>query len=118
MNNLTKTYTLNFDNLSLQHGDFLKKDDWFDQISEYGGYSNDCQYMAFKCGDVEVVVDFELTFSGCVHYDAGDWYTPPYSEVEYRDVTIDVTALHVDEWEVELTKDMKSILAVEIKKHL
>lgn len=118
MNNLTETYSLNFNNLQFLHGDFLKSEDWSEKIYENGGYSNDCQYMTFSCGENEVIVDFEFNLSGYHSFDPGDWYTAPYSETEVTDVDVQVTKLHVGEWEVELNNDLKKLFEVEIKKYL
>jgi len=117
MNNSTQ-YSLNFNNLEFVNGDFHSVDSWFDMICESGGFYNQNQYMVFKSSGIEVVVDFELTVCGKVLHDPGDYWTAPSTDVDYEDVSVLVTNLHIDEWSVELNSEIKSLLEVEIKKHL
>lgn len=118
MNNSTKTYSLNFNNLKLIDGDYTKSDDWFEMICENGCFSTDSQYMTFSSDGIDVVVDFDLSVIGSVSHDPGDYWTPPYTDVDISEVEVNVTSLHIDEWEVELTKELKNFLEVEIKKYL
>lgn len=118
MNNSTQIYSLNFNKMTLQDGDFIKYDDWFDKIYEDGGFTNDYQYMIFNSNGVEIVVDFQLIVSGSIIRDNGDYYTPPSVDVDIDEYTVNITGLHVDEWEVSLNRDLEKLLEVEIKKHL
>ena len=117
MNNSTQ-YSLNLNNLQFVHGDFTSVDYWFDMICESGGFSNDNQWMIFKSDGIEVVVDFELTVSGKVTHDPGDYWTAPYTDYDYEDISVSVTSLHIDDWSVELNSELKSLFEIEIKKHL
>lgn len=118
MSNLDTTYSLNLNNLKLQDGDFVKSSDWTEKIYENGGFTNNDQFMVFNCDGIEVVVDFELTVAGRVDYDPGDYWTPPYTDVDVTDIEILVKSLAVDEWEVELTKEIEDFLVKEIKNYL
>ena len=118
MNNSTKTYSLDFNNLHLIDGDYTKTDDWYEMICENGCFSTDTQYMKFSSNGIDVVVDYDIFVVGKVSYDPGDYWTPSYTDVDIAEVEIKVTALHVDDWKVELTEELIKFLEVEIKKYL
>jgi len=118
MNNLDTTYSLKLNNLKLQDGDYVKSSNWDEKIYESGGFSRDDQFMVFNCDGIEVVVDFELTVAGRVSYDPGDYWTPPYTDIDFTDIEVKVKSLVVDEWEVELTKEIEDFLVKEIKNYL
>lgn len=102
--------TFNPKNTKLIDGDFLKSDDFSEKIYENdGSYFNDCQYMTFKCGDLTIDVNFELSISGSVSEDSGDYWTPPSCDVDVDDVDITITNVFIDENEVELTPELKKI---------
>lgn len=117
MTSFDTTYTINPKNLKLKHKEVF--DDWDNLICEHeGSFTSDCQYMAFDCDGIEVVVDFELSICGSVHYDRGDYWTPPSSEVEVSSVDITITSLYIDEWEVELNSGLKKTLEKVVKTNL
>ena len=105
--------------MKFQHGDFVKSDEMESLILENNGsFIRDCQFMTFDYMGMEVVVGFELTVSGTHSFDPGDYYTPPYSECDIDDIDVYITDLYVDEYEVELTKEIKDILMKIINKNL
>lgn len=118
MNNSTQTYSINFDKIEFIDGDFVKGDDWFDMICEDGGFTNYFQYMTFNSNGVEILVEFELSVSGSVTRDSGDYYNPSSVDVDINEININVTVLHVDDCEVSLTEELEKLFQVEIKKNL
>lgn len=112
-----KIYSLNLKNLILKHKDVEL--DWTELILENdGSFSRDCQYMAFDCDGIEVVVDFDIDVHGRVDHDPGDYWTAPYTDVDITDVNVSVTNLNIDEYDVELTDSLISFFEGEIKKHM
>lgn len=110
MTNFISTYSIDFNNMSLIDGSYIKPHRWMDIIEENGGsFIADNQYIVFKSGDTEVVIDFELSVSGWVDYDGGDYYTPPSSDGDIDDVDISINGITVDEIEVEMSPDIKKM---------
>ena len=111
--------TFNPKNLFLVDGDFVKSNDFADAIYENdGSYSNDFQYMTFKCGDIKIDVNYEISVSGSVCEDSGDYWTPPSCDVDIDDVDIYVTDVYINEDEVELTPELKAIFKKIVDKNL
>ena len=107
MKQFLSTYTLDFNNLTVT--DKYVDSDWDELICEHEGcFSSSDQYITFDCDGVEVCVNFELCVSGHVIYDAGDYWTPPYSETEISDVDIDITSVLIDDYELSLDSELKS----------
>ncbi len=118
MTNSTKTYSIDLNNLSLIDGDYIKSDDWIDMIYDRGSFSIEGQYMTFISNGLEVVADYELSVSGYVSHDPGDYWTPPYTDVDITDFEVDLKSLHIEDLYVDFSKELKVLIEVEIKKHL
>lgn len=117
MTSFITTYSLNLDNLKLKNKEVFQ--DWEDLICEHeGSFASDGQYMTFDCDGLEICVDFELSIFGSVHHDRGDYWTPPYTEVEITDLDININSLLVDDWDVEITDEMYKKLEKVIKSNL
>jgi hypothetical protein len=56
--------------------------------------------------------------SGRIEYDPGDYYNPPYSDCEITYEDIDVTEVTLDDYNIELTKELKVLFSEVIKKNL
>ena len=111
------TYSVNLNNLKIKDKDVV--DDWEDLICENeGSFTRDCQYMIFDCDGREVNVNFELYVSGRVDHDPGDYWTPPYTDVDITDFDVTITDVFIDDWDVELTKEMKRTLEKVVKNNL
>lgn len=111
------TYSVNLNNLKIKDKDVV--DDWEDLICENeGSFTRDYQYMIFDCDGIEVNVNFDLYVSGRVDYDPGDYWTPPYTDVDITDFDVTITEVYIDDYEVELTKEMKLTLEKVVKNNL
>jgi len=99
--------------------DFLKSEDWEELICENEGhFSREGEFMAFEVDGLDLVITYDLEVSGRTEYDPGDYYTPPYSDFEITDETIDVTDVTLDDYNIELTKELKELFSEVIKKKL
>ena len=117
MTSFISTYSINLKNLKLKDKDVF--DDWENLICENeGSFTSDGQYMTFDCDGIEICVDFELSVCGKVYHDGGDYWTPPYTEVDVTEVDVTIQNLYVDDWEVELTREMKKDLEKAVKNNL
>lgn len=114
----TVNQTLTLEKLNLVDGDFIKSEDWFDLICEDGGFTAKNQYITFNSNGNEVVVDFDLSVSGKVTHDRGDYWTPPYTDVDIKEIDLDILSVHINDWEVELNGAIETWLVSEIKKNL
>jgi hypothetical protein len=74
--------------------------------------------MSFDCNGVSIVVDYEINVSGSSSYDSGDYWTAPSYDVDVDSVDISVTTVSIDEYEVELTSELKKIFESFIEKKL
>ena len=112
------SYSLKTSNLKLKGGDFNGSSNWDEAIMEYGGIMENNQYMAFDCDGIEVVIDFELCVSGQVVYDRGDYLTPPFKDIDVSEISVSISSLVVDGWEVEMTDEINKFFIEVVKSNL
>jgi hypothetical protein len=74
--------------------------------------------MTFKCGDITIDVNYEVSVSGSIFEDSGDYWTPPSCDVDVDDVDIYVTDVYINEDEVELTPELKTIFKNIVDKNI
>ena len=96
-------------------GDYTKAEDWEELICENeGSFSKDEEYMIFDSNGIEIVINYEISVSGRVDYDPGDYYTPPYSDFDITYEDIFISSVTIDGYELELSK---GIVFCQINKH-
>lgn len=110
--------TFNPNNTNLVDGDFIKDNDFADKIYEDGSFTLNDQWMSFDCNGVNITIDYEISVSGTSSYDGGDYWTPPSYDVDIDSVDITINSVHIDEYEVELTSDLKKVFENLINKSL
>ncbi len=99
--------------------DCSKKDDWEELICENEGrFSREGEFMAFEVDGLDLVISYDLEVSGRIEYDPGDYWNPPYSDFEITNESIDVTEVTLDDYNIELTKELKHLFSEVIKKNL
>ena len=120
MTNFISTYSLNPNEINkLIDSDCSKSEDWEELICENEGhFSKDGQYMSFDVDGLMLTIVYDLEVSGRVTYDPGDYWNPPYSDCDITDETIDVTEVTLDDYEIELTKELRYLFSEVIKKNL
>ena len=120
MTNFISTYSLNPSNINrLVDFDCKKSDEWEELICENEGhFSRESEFMAFEVDGFNLVITYDLSVSGRIEYDPGDYYNPPYSDCEITYEDIDVTEVTLDDYNIELTKELKLLFSEVIKKHL
>jgi hypothetical protein len=117
MTSFISTYSINLNNLKFKDKEVF--DDWENLICENeGSFTSDGQYMTFDCDGIEICIGFELCVSGRVYHDSGDYWNPPYTDVDITDVDVTIENLYVDDWEVVLTKEMIKSLEKAVKNNL
>jgi hypothetical protein len=119
MNNDTNSITISPNNFKLVNGDFLSTSDLSDKIYENGGsFRDEFQYMTFKCGELTVDVNYEISASGSIFEDSGDYWTPPSCDVDIDDIDVTISSVYIDETEVELADNLVKIFKTLVDKNL
>ena len=119
MNTLTPAYSININNFKLKDKEVSDNEILIELLCENeGSFTKSDQYMTFDCDGIEVMVNFTLDVHGRIEYDPGDYWTPPSGDAEITNTDINITDVYIDEYDVELTKEMNIALEKEIKKYL
>lgn len=94
-------YIIDFDNLKIKNQQVVSMYEWDDLISENGvQFMMNSQYIQFDCNGVDMIVDFNIQIDEQSSYD------------------IVIKSLLLDNYIVELNKQLTETLKVEIKKQL
>lgn len=119
MTSFVSTYRINSNEMRLIDSDCVKSQDWDELICENEGhFSREGEFMSFDMYGFELVVFYDLEVSGRIDHDPGDYYTPPYTDIDITNETIDVTQVTLDDYEIELTKEFKFLFSEVVKKNL
>lgn len=118
MTSFISTYSINLNNLKLKEKDVFPVENWSELVCEEGSFTKDYQYMVFDCDGVEVAVNFQLSVYGHVSHDPGDYWTPPYTEVEIADYDIIIEDVNIDEFDAELNEETLKTLIRVVKNNL
>jgi len=73
------------------------------------------EFMDLSCDGFNIVVTYNVNLSGHIFYERGDYWTPDYTSVDVDDVDITITAISIDEYEVDLTKELVSVFEKVVK---
>lgn len=94
-------YIIDFDNLKIKNQQVVSMYEWDDLISENGvQFMMNSQYIQFDCNGVDMIVDFNIQIDEQSSYD------------------IAIKSLLLDNYIVELNKQLIDTLKEEIKKQL
>jgi len=117
--NFISTYTIDTNNLTLCDSDCTKSNEWEELICENEGhFSREGEYLSFDVNGFELLIFYDLDVSGNIDHDPGDYYNPPYTDVDITDESIDVTQVTLDEYDIELTKELRLLFSEVVKKNL
>lgn len=118
MTNFISTYSLNFDDLKvkLDECEFTKNDCWDELICENEGSFGEDGIIIFDLNGIEAYVNFKFYVDGIVSHDPGDYWTPPYTDVDINGVDIEIEEFYIDDIEVKLTKEMIKALTEKVEK--
>lgn len=117
--NFISTYNLDTKNLKLVDYDCTKSDSWGELICENeGSFNKEDEYLVFDMNGLELIVSYDLSVSGKIDYYPGDYYTPSFTDVEITDEDITITQVTLDDYEIEITKDLNLLFLGIIKKYV
>ena len=74
--------------------------------------------MLFDVDGLDLLINYDIEVSGRIDYDPGDYFTPPCSDYKITYEAIDVTEVILDDYNIELTKELKKLFSEVIKKKL
>lgn len=102
--------TFNPSKSKLITGDYLPSSDFEDRIFDGEGSSSETdQFIELNCDGFSIVVSYDLYIGGSISHSRGDYWTPDHTEVEVTTVDVTINSIEIDEYEVELTKEMSKI---------
>jgi hypothetical protein len=102
----------NLNSAKITDGEFLKSSDFEDQIAEESGsFTLKDEVINFDCQGLDICIIYDLDVSGDYEEDNGDYWTPPSCDVYLRDVEVTITQMTIDEYDVELTPQLKQVFS-------
>jgi hypothetical protein len=114
---MTSTYSIDFSKLTLKDKEVVG--DWEYLICENEGqYSQDMQLVIFDYNGIEVSISFTLSLRGWYRYTPATYWEPSDGEVHITDVDFDIENVYIDDYEVELSKEVVKVLESVLKKHI
>lgn len=108
--------TFNPSKSKLNWGDYLPSSDFENRIFEGEGSSSETdQFVELECDGFKIVVTYDLFIDGTISYDRGDYWTPDYTEVNVTTFDVTIKSIEIDEYEVEMTKEMAQLFETIVK---
>lgn len=114
---------MDFSNIKYTGGDYNKENIIINETVSFhiGGkyrHRTTGQYMTFDYENHEITILYEVFSSVDVHYDPGDYWTPPSEDVDVTDFTIDIIKIKINNYNCELRSDIRCKFIKEIEKNL
>lgn len=108
--------TLNPSKSKLECGEYLPSCEFENRIFDGEGSSSETdQFIVVKCDGFSIVINYDLYIDGYISYSRGDSCTPDYTEVNVKTVDVTIKSIEIDEYEVELTKEMSKTFEIIVK---
>ena len=102
--------TFNPSKAKLITGDYLPSSQFEDRIFDGEGSSSETdQFVSLQCDGFNIVVTYDLYIDGSISYSRGDYWTPDYTEVNVDTIDVTIKSIEIDEYEVEMTKEMSKL---------
>jgi hypothetical protein len=107
--------SLNPKNVEVIDGQYIHSTFWSEEIETNRSISDDECWILVKSNGFEVNIEFELYVDGYTETERGDYWTPSFSETIIDKVELNVKSVQIDEYSVELSKELKSKLEQLVK---
>ena len=109
--------TFNPSKSKLISGDYLPSSEFENRIFDGEGSSSETdQFIELSCDGFNIVVTYDLFIDGSISYSRGDYWTPGYNEVSVGNFDVTINSIEIDEYEVELTKEISQIFEKIVKR--
>ena len=115
---------IDFSNLEERYydGDYSSYDDFGELIDEHEGHFELEQSLFYDLSedDSEVLLNiyYNLEVSGYNSYCPGDFWTPPDSSLEIEETNVTIVGVDINEFELELYKDLENKFIALIEKKI
>lgn len=76
------------------------------------------QGIAFQLGEDELYVDFDVYASGKIYEDKGDYWNPPYCDINIYKIEININNVYINGDEFNLNKESIVVLKEIIKNNI
>jgi len=104
--------SFNLKSAKITDGQFLKSQEFENEIAEQtGSFSLNDEMITFDCEGLDICIIYDLDVSGDYEEDGGDYWTAPSCEVYLTDVVVTITQMTIDEYDVELTPQLKQLFS-------
>ena len=102
--------TLNPSKSRLITGDYLPSSEFENRVFDGEGSSSETdQFIELNCDGFNILVIYDLYIDGSISYSRGDYWTPNCTEVDVTTVDVAIKSIEIDEYDVELTKEISEI---------
>ena len=108
--------TFNPSKSKLVSGDYVRSSEFEDLIFDgEGSSSENDQFVELECDGFNIMVTYDLYIDGSISYSRGDYWTPEYTEVNVDTIDVTIKSIEIDEYEVQLTKEMALLFETIVK---
>ena len=109
------SYELNFDEIVFKSGEFVNSSEFEENLEEEeNSFERTDEHIIFSCSGIEMIAYYTLNVYGSSSYYSGDYDNEPYGETSIDDFEIELTSLYIDDYFVQLTKDVIDVIEKEI----
>jgi len=102
--------TINPSKSKINWGDYKPSSEFENLVYDGEGSSTESdQFIELECGGFKIAVSYDLYVDGSISYEKGDYDSPDYTEINVNTVDVTIKSIEIDEYEVELTKEMSKL---------
>jgi hypothetical protein len=114
---MTSTYSIDFSKLTLKNKEVVG--DWEYLICENeGSFSEGGQMVTFDFNGIEITVYFNLSLRGWYTYTPASYMEPEDGEVKITDIDFDIEEVYIDDYKVNLSKELIKTLEIVLKNNI
>lgn len=108
------TFTIDPSNIKLVCGDYTPSNSFAELIIDDGNYNIDDQLITISSDGININIRYDVEIEGSIIYEKGDYYTPYFIDTVI-DSNIVIHSVEVDEFEVNLTNELRSFFSKVVK---
>jgi hypothetical protein len=101
----------NINDCKMTGGDFTHSNQWFEMVVEHNGsFLVEDYFMTFDINGIEMVINYDISVEAHLIVDRGDYYNPPTTDVDISGHDIDIKGITINEYDLELTDGLVSVM--------